>query len=229
MTTNHQLVLDKYKELKERDRLTESGEKENSLHWYFSSFNRFAVALKGNKHALSMLVVYLCMRIEQAQRRTLYCDMIKRYNIKKEVAHDTLDSLKLYRPQFFETYKKLAQEPYENVTKTSISAETMALMSGTRKVRNAIVHGDDSIQGDDGKITDSKKATTIITLLEYAIELNKEVLYISKFQPFGDLRGFKGRAEPNDEAISKQILERLEILPKPKIKQPKCLAKCLQK
>ena len=211
MTTIRQAVLNKYKSLKKPNERTKSGKRKKSLHWYFSSFNRFAVALEGNRHAFSMLVFYLCMRIERAERMTLYYEMVKRHKIKKELAKEALAKTIFIKLDFCYAYEILASD---NLTRRVISDETNALINSTRKIRNAIVHGDDSIRGDNAQITNTQKANTIITLLDYAIELNKEVLELSKFDPFSDLTGVFGAIRTVESTSEGKLIDLLKELKK---------------
>jgi hypothetical protein len=48
-----------------------------------------------------------------------------------------------------------------------------------------------------------------IDVIEYAEALNEDIEEIAGFSPFGDLRGFKGRAEPLDNSTSRWLLKGL--------------------
>ncbi len=195
-------VFAKYELLKERDGPEEQDEKgeikiPKNIHWYFNSILDFKEFRK-NRHILNIIIFYICMRIELAQRMTLRCDAIKRHNVNVKIADETFYDTELRRKAFFARYKRL--------TEKSISDETKAIIESTRLLRNSIIHGDDK------DVTPMEKETAIYSLLEYADSLNEEVFEISGFKPFGDLTGFAGsRKAPANDADSKTTLRSLRI------------------
>ncbi len=190
-------LLKKYDKPEKRDEKTGKIKKPKNIHWYFNSIRDFKEFRK-NRHILNVIIFYICMRIELAQRMTLRCDAIKRYNVNVKVAEETFYDTDLPRSAFFARYKKL--------TKQSISDETKAIIESTRLLRNSIIHGDDK------DVTPMEKETAIYSLLKYADSLNEEVSKISGFKPFGDLTGFAGsRKAPDNDADSKTTLRGLRI------------------
>ncbi len=181
----------------ERDEKTGKIRKPKNIHWYFNSIRDFKEFRK-NRHILNIIIFYICMRIERAQRMTLRCDAIKRHNVNVKIAEETFYDTELRREAFFARYRRL--------TKQSISDETKAIIESTRLLRNSIIHGDDK------EVTPKEKETAIYSLLKYADSLNKEVSKISGFKPFGDLTGFAGsRKAPANDADSKTTLRSLRI------------------
>ena len=49
----------------------------------------------------------------------------------------------------------------------------------------------------------------LVDVIEYAETLNAELKASAGFEPFGDLRGFKGRAKSLDDATSRLVLKGL--------------------
>ncbi len=201
-------VLAKHELLKEYDGQEEIDEKTGetkipkNIHWYFNSIPDFEdISYNGN--ILNIIIFYICMRIERAHRKILYCDMIKRHKINKKTTDKYLDNLRLHGDRFFTVYKELVQKPYKGITQTAISPETIALIKSTKRVRNAVIHG------DEVRAISKTKEKAICTLLDYAERLNEEVLHISEFRPFGDLTNF-GKSNRNDNE-SRAILAPIKI------------------
>ncbi len=226
----YERVLAKHELLKKYDGREEINEKTGeikipkNIHWYFNSIPDFRdISYNGN--ILNIIIFYICMRIERAHRKILYCDMIKRHGINKKTTDKYLDNLRLHGDRFFTVYKELLQKPDEGIVQTAISAETIALIKSTKKVRNAVIHG------DEVRAISKTKEKAICTLLDYAEKLNEEVSHISEIRPFGDLTGFGGSDKTDDESrailapIKRRIYEKLY----PNKNQQKCLEKCLQK
>ncbi len=224
----YERVLAKHELLKEYDGQEEIDEKTGetkipkNIHWYFNSIPDFKdISYNGN--ILNIIIFYICMRIERAHRKILYCDMIKRHKINKETTDKYLDNLRLYGDRFFIVYKELLQKPDEGIVQTAISAETIALIKKTKDVRNKVIHG------DEVRAISKTKEKAICTLLDYAEKLNEEVFDISGFRPFGDLTNFGKSYKTDDESrdILAPIKRRIDAKLNPKRK--KCLEKCLQK
>ncbi len=225
----YERVLARYELLKKHDGPEERDEagkikKQKNIHWYFNSIIDFKDC-SYNGNILNIIIFYVCMRIERAHRKILYCDMIKRHKINKKITDKYLDNLRLYGDRFFIVYEELVQKPYKGITQTAISAETIALIESTKKMRNKVIHGDEIMA------ISKRKEKTICTLLDYAERLNEEISHISRIRPFGDLTGFGGSDTTN--AKSRDILAKLKIKINEKLypnkNKPKCLKKCLQK
>ena len=176
---SYERVLGVYNKL---EKLNELGE---SLHWYFNSIPDFEDCAD-NGHILNIIIFYVCMRIERAKRITLYYHRIIHRNETKEKAGKAIKNLRLHAGRFKQEYNKLIETPINN--------EALKLKKNTKNVRNAVIHGDDinvaaaktqTIADIEKEI--KKKEDAIADLFEHAIKLNREVLRISKFQPFTDL------------------------------------------
>jgi hypothetical protein len=73
------------------------------------------------------------------------------------------------------------------------------LIKHAEDVMDGIMHG----RGADYK--SMCKAT--VDILKYSDELNKFVKQVAGFQPFGEMRGFKGAAEPLSKETTKWVLK----------------------
>jgi len=74
-------------------------------------------------------------------------------------------------------------------------------MNEAEKTRDRVVHGKD--------VTDSELRGAIADVLEYAEKFNAEVNDTAGFRPLGNMRGFKGRAEPLDKRTTKWLMRGL--------------------
>ncbi len=188
-----------YKGLKKLDKLKKSGKKEKSLHWYFSSFPIFANSLKniendkykGNQHALSMLIVYLFMRIEQAQRMILFAVIIGKYKVDSELADEIIDDLYMSRKDFRRLYKTMAGVP--------IHKKTLEQGKIAENVRDKVLHGKNAFKKGEQK-------EGIIASFNYANLLNEQIYKNFKLRPFGNMEEFEAPKESHDKITSEWIL-----------------------
>ncbi len=216
-------LLEVYKELKKRDK---RGEK--SLHWYFSSFPIFAKYRKSNRidpdgnvlesnsnrHALSMLLIYLCMRTEHVHRRILRGVLIKKYKTHKDTTEYITERFYMKRQRFYTLYKK--------ITKDVINKDVENLFDDAYKIRNAIVHGKYM------NLDEHQKKDAIISVFRYSELLSDQVKGIFEFEPFGMLKELEEIGEDFDKEETIDKLEKSGVSLAPPPKQPKCLEKCLQ-
>ncbi len=181
-------LLKEYKKLEELDKPNES------LHWFFNSFLDFAPNLRDNKHALSMLLIYLYMRLEHAQRRILYGAAITEYGANKDITEHITEKFRMSRLNFYESYKIMAGEEFE------ISTQIQSIIyPDANSVRDNIMHG------KYANLDEYKKKNAIISVFEYSKELNEQVKDKFKFMPFGRLEELAGRDGQisHDETIGK--------------------------
>ncbi len=158
-----------------------------------------------HKNALDILIPYLFMKVEQVQRLILYAAMVKKYKIDKDLASTALDNLHMTREKFRELYEILAGNP--------IDAKTIKYSKEAEKFRDNILHG------KDVKTEDSAYAACDI--FSYSVLLNEQVDKDFGFEPFGDMRGFKGNVQPHDKIASKWMLIGMGLLEAPKAKKTK--------
>ncbi len=177
----------------------------DTIHWYFNSFLDFAPSLKrneynndkGNQHALSMLIAYLYIKIESAQREILYGAAITRHRTDKDETRYITENFYMTREIFYTAYNK--------VMGNHVNKEAKQFIVKANKVRNAIMHGRYKT------LTEHEKREAIIAIFNYSKSLSEQVKIKikDKFEPFGKLK------EPNDvkNPLNRQdTIEKLERL-----------------
>lgn len=58
-------------------------------------------------------------------------------------------------------------------------------------------------------VTDTELRSAIADVLDYAVLFNADVDAAAGFKPFGDMRGFKGRADSLDKRTTKWVMRGL--------------------
>ncbi len=189
---NYRQVEKKYEKLANDD-----------MQWYFDSFLELVPKPSRPKFNWDIVIAYLFMRVEQAQRMTLYAAMVKEYKVDAVLAAKAIDNLHMTRPKFLAIYKALAGAHLNNTTyKKGKKAEA---------VRDKIMHGKSLIHGRGislgEKVSEQEKRNAVIWVLEYAKLFNKQTKRRFKFEPFGRMQGFNGRGKPHDEVTSEWMLK----------------------
>ncbi|WP_180682753.1 hypothetical protein [Tepidicella baoligensis] len=138
-------------------------------------------------------IAYVFLKIEQAQNRALYGGVVKIHRCEAEFARRVMNYQHLTRDGFKDLYK--------NVFGRALPKATADLMADAETTRDKVIHGKAA--------TDSELRGAIADVLEYAEAFNNEVNDIAGFKPLGDMRGFKGRAEPLDKRTSKWLMRGL--------------------
>lgn len=138
-------------------------------------------------------IAYVFLKIEQAQNRSLYGGVVKVHRCNAEFARRLMNYQHLTRNGFKQLYK--------NVFGRALPTTVADLMADAEKSRDKVIHGKD--------VTDSELRGAIADVLEYAQAFNTEVNDVAGFKPLGDMRGFKGRAEPLDKRTTKWLMRGL--------------------
>ncbi len=182
LTGYYEMVFDEYNKLPE------------IIQNYFNL--SVSIIVLDNKTSLDILIAYVFMKVEQAQRMILYAAIVKKYKVDKDLARKALDDFRMTRPEFLEFYKTLAGKP--------VNKETIELGKEAEGVRDNILHG--------RKVKDVDKGNAILDIFEYSRLLNEQANKDFGFQPFGDMRGFKGKIQSHDKETSKWILMGMKLL-----------------
>ncbi len=142
-------------------------------------------------YPLEVTLAYLFLRTELAQNRILYCGVVKLHHADTEIASRGLDAQHLTRDGFLELYSKIFGEKLPVPISEKIKA--------AEKIRDKVIHGK--------SVTVAKLREAVWDVLDYAEHMNSHVQSKAGFQPFGDLRGFKGRGNPLDKNTSRWLLK----------------------
>jgi hypothetical protein len=156
------------------------------LRDYFSHFPGLI-----QNYPYEVCLAYLFLRTEMAQNRTLYCGVVKLHHAHSVIAQNALNAQHLTRDGFLKLYENVFGEVLPQVISDKLKqAET---------IRDKVVHGK--------SIADPKMREAMYDVLDYAESINSHLQTKVDFQPFGDLRGFKGRGTPLDKSTSHWLLK----------------------
>ncbi len=136
-------------------------------------------------------LAYAFTRIELMKHMTIYCGIVKLYRADGDVAWKALEGEHISRKQFKALFEKVFGQP--------IKDSVLQKLEEAEKVRDKVIHGK---QPNDSTI---RKA--MIDIIDFAERFNKFVDSIAGFRPFGNLRGFKGRARPLDKSATRWLLK----------------------
>ena len=146
---------------------------DDPVKWYFNSIEDFINSIESNQHILNIIIFYLYMKIEYAQRRILYTVLIRDYYLNKEKVKEIIYDLRMGQQHFYEIYNVLSP--------VKINQEAMDLMEESREIRNSIMHG------NYDEFSPESKEKAISAIFDYAVSLNAQVKKSFKFEPFEKL------------------------------------------
>ncbi len=156
------------------------------VQWYFDQVPSLLPTFP-----YEVTLAYLFLRTEKAHNRALYCGVVKLHRAHTEIADQAVNVHHLTRDGFLELYG--------NVFGRQLSDATATKIKKAEKIRDRVIHGK--------HVADHELRQALIDVIEYAEALNSDVQAIGGFEPFGDLRGFKGRAEPIDKSTTRWLLK----------------------
>jgi hypothetical protein len=138
-------------------------------------------------------IAYQFIHVETAQNRTLYGGVVKLHRADASVADSMLYSLHVTRASFLELVANIFGKPLPDAVANKLKF--------AERVRDKTVHG----KG----ITQAEARQALVDVLDYATEMNKFIEGIGGFRPFGDMRGFKGAAQPLEKPTTRWLLKGL--------------------
>jgi hypothetical protein len=147
------------------------------------------------KYNWEVSVSYVFSRIEQAKRMTIYCGITKLHWCESSLTWKLVSEDHLSRPRFHELFKVVFGK--------KIPEDIRSRLEDSENVRDKIAHG------MHWTAADARNALTDI--VDFAEQLNQFVQHTAGFQPFGDLRGYKGRKEALSKATTRWILRGMGI------------------
>lgn len=138
-------------------------------------------------------IAYSFLKIEQAQNRALYGGVVKIHRGNAELAKRVINIQHLTRDGF----KAL----YTNIFGGHLQDVIVKKLNEAEKTRDKVIHGK--------TVTDNELREAIADVLDYAEAFNSAVDETAGFKPFGDMRGFKGRADSLDIRTTKWLMKGL--------------------
>ena len=147
---------------------------------------------------------YLFFDMELAHINTLYCALAKGWKIDIELAWTAVNSQELFWASANNKKKdpNSYQEFFYRILEKKIPNRLDKRAEDIRKIRNEIFHG-----GENPPTAQIRQG--IMNIILYANAFNEDIGKITGFEPFGSLRGFKGRAASHDKKTSRLILKGL--------------------
>jgi hypothetical protein len=145
--------------------------------------------IEDNQYEVAL--AYLFLRTEMAQNRTLYCGVVKLHHAHTEVAQTALHSQHLTRDGFLDLY--------ESVFGDALPPIISDKLKHAEKIRDKVIHGK--------LVKDPEMREAIYEVIDYAEQMNMHLQAKAGFQPFGDLRGFRGRANSLDKSTTRWLLK----------------------
>lgn len=142
-----------------------------------------------------VVIAYQFIRLETGLNRTLYGGVVKLHRANAATAAAKLAKLHITRDSFLELFKNVYGVPMP----TSVTAK----IKFAEAVRDRCVHGKN--------VTESDARTAVADVLDYAVALNFRVYGNAGFNPFGDMRGFKGGAQPLPPGTTYWLLKGMGI------------------
>ncbi len=136
-------------------------------------------------------LAYLFLRTERAQNRALYCGVVKLHKAHAEVAENAVNAQHLTRKGFLDLYQTIFDKKLPDAIHRKIET--------AESIRDKVIHGK--------SMTDKSMREAHCDIIDYATELNKELLQVAGFEPFGSIQGFKGRGQSLDKKTSKWLLK----------------------
>ena len=153
-------------------------------------FEYFPELIKGD---YEIAIAYLFFKIEQGQNRLLYGGAVKLFAADIEVARNIVNYHHLTRDGFKQIYK--------NIFNKSLPDRIIKQLKEAEKTRDKVVHGK--------QVKEDQLRQAITDCLIYAKLVNEEIKNIASFEPFGDMRGFKGRKESLSKDVTHFLLKGL--------------------
>ena len=142
-------------------------------------------------------LAYMFSCIEIAHNMALYCGVVKLHRAHSEVAWSAINSLHITRQGYRDLYKTVFGKP--------LKKEIVRKITEAEKIRDKVMHGKNATQAE--------MRTAVYRLIEYSELFNDFAFQLAGFKPLGNLKGFKGRAEPLNKSTTKWLLKGMKILP----------------
>lgn len=142
-------------------------------------------------YPMDVCLAYVFARLELAQNMALYRGAVKIHKVNAKIAKGVISTHHLTRKSFIELYK--------TVFDLDLPREAHADLKSAEATRDHVMHGKQT--------SDDRIRNAIARVLEYAEEINEQLSLKHNLKPFGDLRGFSGRARKLDIRTSRFLLK----------------------
>ncbi len=162
----------------------------NEVRDYFPDFTQLV-----EKYPWEVSVSYFFSRVEQAKHMTIYCGIVKLHWCDSALTRKMVNEEHMSRGRFKTLFK--------TVFGKNISESILRKLESGESVRDKIAHGK--------SWTQKEVRGGLVSSIDFSIEFNDFVQNIAGFRPFGNLKGFKGRAESLPKSTTKWVLQGMGI------------------
>jgi hypothetical protein len=156
-------------------------------------FPAFAALVRG--YEWDVPVSYVFSRIEGIKHTTIYCGIVKLHWTDSQLTRELVDRDHMSRGRFRELFKIVYGQPIED--------GLLRKLTEAESIRDKIAHGK--------QWTDLQARIALGDIFDFAEGFNAFTNRIAHFQPFGDLRGFKGRKESLPKETTRWVLRGMGI------------------
>jgi len=153
---------------------------------YFSAFPSLA-----QDHDWEVSLSYQFGLVERAHNMALYCGVVKLHRVATELARKAIEAQHITRDHF----KEICKTIFGKNVKKPIAER----LNSASTIRDKVLHGKAA--------TPAEMRQAVVEVLDYATEFNDFVNSIGGFRPFGQLKGFKGRAKSLPKSTSRWVLK----------------------
>lgn len=140
---------------------------------------------------LSVVLAYAFAQLELAQNMALYCGVVKLYRANAGLARSAVTAHHMTRGGFSALYKVVFQfDPPKGAVAEITNAE---------RTRDDVMHGK--------TVSDQRTRNAIASVLAYSVAMNEQLKNEHGMEPFGNLKGFSGRAKKLDAKTTRFMLK----------------------
>ncbi len=140
---------------------------------------------------MEVALAYCFARLEYAQNMALYCGVVKIHHANAEVARDIISVHRMTREKFLKLYHTVfGFEPPGTARDALKTAED---------ARDDVMHGKPA--------TAERLRNALVNVLEYSDAMHRQLTNRVELSPFGDLRGFSGRAKKYEPEATRFMLK----------------------
>lgn len=143
------------------------------------------------RYNYEVALAHVFSKIERAQNLAIYCGLTKIHKIDRGIADSAVQNEHITRPRFRELFRAIFGK--------SMPQSMIEKIKHAESVRDKFMHGK--------KVTDREMRQAIVDVIDHAEELNALINSLAGFRPFGELRGFKGAAQPLPKSTSRLVVK----------------------
>jgi hypothetical protein len=140
-------------------------------------------------------ISYVFTRIEVIKHDTLYKGLVKRHWTHAQLTRELLDRDHMDRARFIGLFRIVFDE--------HIPTNILAHLSTAESIRDRVAHGK--------RLTPAQARACLMAAFDFMETFNDFVQAKAGFRPFGEGRGFKGRAESLTKETSRWVLRGMGI------------------